>query len=174
MNDLKKNDGLEIIQGDRTSVSKPQKTVPDPVKTPPGPPRPLRSWERQEEAAKMEKESEALDHTHDTSKKSQADKEKKPSWRQLEIYSAVAGPGYIRRSPIQCWFNTFMIMNLPIIGWIYLLILALTKKDQRKDFARAYLVYKLVFFLVALAIIAFVLYSSMDLADQLLQYMNML
>lgn len=172
MNDLKKNDGLEIIQGNRTSISKPQTTVPDPVKDHPGPPRPLRSWERQEASADTEKESQ--DHIHGASKRPQADKEKKPSWRQLEIYSDVAGPGYIRRSPIQCWFNTFMIMNLPIIGWIYLLILALTKKDQRKDFARAYLVYKLVFFLVALAIIAFVLYSSMDLADQLLQYMNML
>ena len=68
-----------------------------------------------------------------------------------------------------------MIMNLPIIGWIYLLILALKKNgDQRKDFARAYLVYKLVFLIVALAILALFLYIGLELADNLLQYMEML
>lgn len=176
MNELKKNDGLEIIQGNRTSTTKLQKTVPAPVKShpEPQPPKPLRSWERQETPREAEKGKEVRDHFPDTSKKAKAGKEKKPSWRQLEVYSTVAGPGYIRRSPIQCWFNTFMIMNIPIIGWIYLLILALTKKNQRKDFARAYLVYKLVFFLIALAIIALILYSSMGMADQLLQYINML
>lgn len=82
---------------------------------------------------------------------------------------------FVRRSPIQSWFNTFMIMNIPIIGWIYLFILAVSRKsDQKKDFARAYLVYKLVFFLVALAMLALVLYSGMEVADRLLRYMNML
>lgn len=83
--------------------------------------------------------------------------------------------GYIRRSSIQSWFNTFMIMNIPLIGWIYLLILALRKNsDQRKDFARAYLVYKLVFFLVALGILIVLMYSGMEVVDRLLRYMNML
>ena len=86
----------------------------------------------------------------------------------------MAAEGYIRRSSIQSWFTTFMIMNIPIIGWIYLFILALSKKDQRKDFAKAYLVYKLVFLLMALAIIAFFLYAGMEAADLLLQYINML
>lgn len=82
---------------------------------------------------------------------------------------------FVQRSPIQSWFNTFMIMNIPIIGWIYLFILAVSRKsDQKKDFARAYLVYKLVFFLVALAMLALVLYSGMEVADRLLRYMNML
>ena len=78
-------------------------------------------------------------------------------------------------APIRSWFCTFMIMNLPIIGWIYLLILALRKKgDQRKDFAKAYLVYKLVFLIVALAILAVLLYFGLEMADNLLEYMEML
>ncbi len=86
-----------------------------------------------------------------------------------------ADPVCYRRAPIRTWFCTFMIMNLPIIGWIYLLILALKKNgDQRKDFARAYLVYKLVFLIVALAILALFLYIGLELADNLLQYMEML
>ena len=78
-------------------------------------------------------------------------------------------------APIRSWFCTFMIMNLPFIGWIYLLILALRKKgDQRKDFAKAYLVYKLVFLIVALAILAILLYFGLEMADNLLEYMEML
>ena len=172
MNNLDKDDKLEIIQGDRTSTSKILRTVPEPVKSPPEPRQPLRSSERQEKGSLLAEEPSS--DPPKGAKNSKEKKEKAPSWRQLEVYSSVDGPGYIRRSPIQCWFNTFMIMNLPVIGWIYLLILALSKKDQRKDFARAYLVYKLVFFLVALGIIALLLYSSMDIADRLLQYINML
>ena len=86
-----------------------------------------------------------------------------------------ADPVCCRRAPLRTWFCTFMIMNLPIIGWIYLLFLALKKNgDQRKDFARAYLVYKLVFLIVALAILALFLYIGLELADNLLQYMEML
>lgn len=107
-------------------------------------------------------------------KKTAKSKTPKKSWQQREILSSAEEPGYIRRSPARSWFNTFMIMNIPIIGWLYLLILAFGKKDQRKDFAKAYLIYKLVFLLVALAIIAVLLHFGMEAADQLLQYMDML
>lgn len=107
--------------------------------------------------------------------KSPAEKQKpEAKGKKAALHSDTATEGYIRRSSIQSWFNTFMIMNIPIIGWIYLFILALSKKDQRKDFAKAYLVYKLVFLLMALAIIAFFLYAGMEAADLLLQYINML
>ena len=50
------------------------------------------------------------------------------------------------RMPPRRWFLTFMCMNIPIVGWIYLLCLAFGKKEnQLRDFAKAYLVYKLVF-----------------------------
>ena len=96
-------------------------------------------------------------------------------WKEKEVYSTAAAPAYVRRSPISSWFSTLMIMNLPIIGWFYLLVLALRKNgDQRRDFARAYLVYKLVFFLAALVVIAIAMYFSMGLLDQFLEYINML
>lgn len=90
-------------------------------------------------------------------------------------FSEVEGPGYIRRSSIRSWFQTFMIMNIPIAGWFYLLYLAVSKRsDQRKDFAKAYLIYKLVFLLVALAILAILMYVGLDAADKVLRYMDML
>ena len=106
-------------------------------------------------------------------KKEKKEKKKKKSRNEKDV--EMQNDGYIRRSSIQSWFNTFMIMNIPIIGWIYLLILALKRNsDQRKDFARAYLVYKLVFFLVALGILIVLMYGGMEIVDRLLRYMNML
>ena len=73
------------------------------------------------------------------------------------------------------WFFTFMCMNLPIIGWLYLLGLAFGKKQtDRRNFARAYLFYKLVFLLVSVLIIGILVYIGLDLLDQLLAYMEML
>ncbi len=105
---------------------------------------------------------------------SEKDMKQNESRKQKKVLSAAEEPGYIRRSPARSWFNTFMIMNIPIIGWFYLLILAFGKKDQRKDFAKAYLIYKLVLLLIALVIVALLLHIGIDAADQLLQYIDML
>lgn len=94
---------------------------------------------------------------------------------KTEPLTSSSEPEFFSPVPLRIWFCTFMIMNLPIIGWIYLLILALRKNgDQRQDFAKAYLLYKLVFLLVALAILAVLLFIGLELADNLLEYMEML
>lgn len=125
-----------------------------------------------EEMPKNEEE-----HKKEQLKKASGFKKKEPKEKTKEKKEKVedAEENYIRRSPIRSWFNTFMIMNIPIIGWFYLLILALRKDmDQRKDFARAYLVYKTIFFFVALGILIVLMYTGMEVADRLLRYMNML
>lgn len=79
------------------------------------------------------------------------------------------------RIPPRKWFFTFMCMNIPIIGWIYLLTKAFGKKDNPlKDFSRAYLLYKLVFLIVALVILGIVAYIGLGILDELLAYMEML
>ena len=51
--------------------------------------------------------------------KSPAEKQKpEAKGKKAALHSDTAAEGYIRRSSIQSWFNTFMIMNIPIIGWI--------------------------------------------------------
>lgn len=73
------------------------------------------------------------------------------------------------------WFFTFMCMNIPIIGWIYLLFLAFGKKyPERRIFARAYLFYKLIFLIVSVLILGVLIYIGLDLLDQLIAYMEML
>lgn len=86
-----------------------------------------------------------------------------------------AGYGVYGRIPPRRWFLTFMCMNIPIAGWIYLLHLAFSKKrHQLRDFARAYLIYKLIFLIVALILLGILVYVGLGLADKLLAYMDML
>lgn len=83
-------------------------------------------------------------------------------------------PAHIETRPYY-WFFTFMCMNIPIAGWIYLLYLAFNKKKtDRRYFARAYLFYKLLFLLVAAVILGILLYFGLQVMDQLLDYMEML
>lgn len=73
------------------------------------------------------------------------------------------------------WFITFMCMNLPLVGWIYLLRLAFRKeRTERQNFARAYLFYKLVFLGVSALILGILIWIGLDILDQLLAYMEML
>lgn len=85
------------------------------------------------------------------------------------------GAASAAEASVHRWFFTFMCMNLPIIGWFYLLGLAFSKKrTDRRNFARAYLFYKLVFLLASALIVGILVYIGLDLLDQLLAYMEML
>lgn len=77
--------------------------------------------------------------------------------------------------PASKWFFTFMCMNIPVIGWLYLLSKAFGKKEnQLRDFAKAYLLYKLVFLVISLVLLGILIYVGLDIADKLLAYMEML
>lgn len=81
----------------------------------------------------------------------------------------------LANASVGSWFFTFMCMNIPIIGWFYLFFLAFNKKKtDRRNFARAYLFYKLIFLLVAAVILGCVVYIGLGYLDMLLQYMEML
>lgn len=73
------------------------------------------------------------------------------------------------------WFFTFMCMNMPVVGWFYLFYKARHEEDPaRKEFARAYLFYKLVFLIAGLVVLLILIWIGLGLLDQLLAYMEML
>ncbi len=73
------------------------------------------------------------------------------------------------------WYVTFMCMSVPILGWIYLLIIAFTDKDPgRKQFARAWLLYKLTILLACITLIAVSVHMLIPYMEQLLNYMEAL
>ena len=76
---------------------------------------------------------------------------------------------------VRSWFFTFMCMNMPIVGWFYLFHKARYEEDPaRKGFARAYLFYKLVFFIAGAVVLLILIWIGLGLLDQLLAYMEML
>ena len=76
---------------------------------------------------------------------------------------------------VRSWFFTFMCMNMPIVGWCYLFHKARYEEDPaRKEFARAYLFYKLVFFIAGAVVLLILIWIGLGLLDQLLAYMEML
>lgn len=73
------------------------------------------------------------------------------------------------------WFVTLMCMNIPVIGWFYLIILAFSKSaGAKKGFARAYILYKFIFLLITLAILAVAVHYGLEFLDKVLAYMEML
>lgn len=76
---------------------------------------------------------------------------------------------------VRSWFFTFMCMNMPIVGWFYLFHKARYEEDPaRKEFARAYLFYKLVFFIAGAVVLLILIWIGLGLLDQLLAYMEIL
>ena len=76
---------------------------------------------------------------------------------------------------VRSWFFTFMCMNMPIVGWFYLFHEARQEEDPaRKEFARAYLFYKLVFLIAGAIVLLILIWIGLGLLDQLLAYMEML
>ena len=76
---------------------------------------------------------------------------------------------------VRSWFFTFMCMNMPIVGWFYLFHKARYEEDPaQKEFARAYLFYKLVFFIAGAVVLLILIWIGLGLLDQLLAYMEML
>ncbi len=76
---------------------------------------------------------------------------------------------------VRSWFFTFMCMNMPIVGWFYLFHKARYEEDPaRKEFARAYLFYKLVFFIAGAVVLLILIWIGLGLLDQLLAYREML
>ncbi len=73
------------------------------------------------------------------------------------------------------WFQTICFIHVPVVGFIYMLVLAIRKSTPpvKKDFAKAYLLYRILVLLLAVALL-FVLYRiGLDLIDGLLSFAKM-
>ena len=80
-----------------------------------------------------------------------------------------------QKASVHHWFFTFMWINIPVIGWFYLFYLAFNRKNtSRRNFARAYLLYKLLSVLLSAALLAALVYVGIQVADKVLAYMEML
>lgn len=72
------------------------------------------------------------------------------------------------------WFQTICLLNIPIFGFFYMLVLAIRKDTppQKKSFAAAYILYRVLVLFLALTIL-FLLYKiGLNFVDEILQYVE--
>ena len=72
------------------------------------------------------------------------------------------------------WFQTLCLMHIPFFGFFYMLVLAIRRETppQKKSFAAAYVLYRVLVMLLALTIL-FILYRiGLSFVDELLQYVR--
>lgn len=74
----------------------------------------------------------------------------------------------------QEWYRMFLCMGIPIIGFFYLLGISKSKNETKRDFAKAYLKYKLVKFIAAVILLIILIWISIPYVDKLLAYIEML
>ena len=80
-----------------------------------------------------------------------------------------------KKSSVISWYLTFVCLSIPFFGWIYLFIIMFSKKQEdKKNFARGYLLYKLTILIVTLLITYFIINISIPIINDLLAYMEML
>lgn len=73
------------------------------------------------------------------------------------------------------WYMTFMYMGIPIIGWIYMLIVSFASKSViKRRFARAYLLYRLTILVACVCVILIGIHIAIPYAEWLLNYIEML
>ena len=122
----------------------------------------------------------AAGHTTDLSGKNRTARQISESGAGKKTFFKKRSTGHSARErwwdpSVRSWFYTFMCMNMPVVGWFYLFHEAKHEEDpQRKEFARAYLFYKLVFLITGLVVLLILLLIGLGLLDQLLAYMEML
>ena len=78
-----------------------------------------------------------------------------------------------KRRLIRTWYKTFMYMNIPIIGWIYLFFKS-RKNTETREFCKAYLLYKLTILFVCILLIIVGVMIAIPYIRQLLDYIEIL
>ena len=72
------------------------------------------------------------------------------------------------------WFQILCLMNIPVFGFIYMFVLAVrsTTPAERKAFARAYILYRILVLILA-GTILYVLYRvGLSFVDGMLQFVK--
>lgn len=80
-----------------------------------------------------------------------------------------------KQADSQNWFSTLTYIGIPIIGFIYLIILSRSKSQPiKQDFAKAYIKFKLLHLAIVFIFLCIIVYVSIPYIDKLLSYMELL
>ena len=113
--------------------------------------------EKKEEKAKVLKD----DGKIDKAELSEMSEEQKQNIREMKVKKA----GHIGN-----WFQTFCYMRIPVIGFIYILVMAFSKKtpEYKKEFAKGYILYKILVWILAIVLLYCLYKVGLDFVDGML------
>ena len=99
--------------------------------------------------------------TKDKNDKTEMSEEQKQNIREMKVKKA----GHIGN-----WFQTFCYMRKPVIGFIYILVMAFSKKtpEYKKEFAKGYILYKVLVWILAIVLLYCLYKVGLDFVDGML------
>lgn len=70
------------------------------------------------------------------------------------------------------WFQILCFQNIPVVGFVYMLVLAVRRNTpvERKAYAKAYILYRLLVMFLAVVILFGIYKVGLDFVDGILQY----
>jgi cation transport ATPase len=126
--------------------------------------------ERKSELPGAERIHELAEKKQQRQAKKTKEKEKKVRRKFQKSYQSAVAFDDADGVSVSQWFLSVCWMKIPVIGFIYLLVMAFYPKTHpaKKNFARGYLVYRVLVLLLAVTIL-YVLYKiGLNFVDQLL------
>lgn len=81
---------------------------------------------------------------------------------------------FVRAAEIGRWFQTICWINIPVIGFLYLLVLLISRNTSkhRKDFILGYLLYKLLVWILAILLVFGLYKMGINFIDGMLNYVE--
>lgn len=81
---------------------------------------------------------------------------------------------FLRAAEVGRWFQTICWLNIPIIGFFYLLVLLISKdtSKHRKDFILGYFLYKLLVWILAILLVYGLYKMGINFIDGMLNYVS--
>ncbi len=72
------------------------------------------------------------------------------------------------------WFQTICWINIPIIGFLYIIKLAVSKKTppEKQNFARGYLIYRILVFILAITVLYCLYRLGLGFIDGMLDFVK--
>ena len=123
---------------------------------------------------KNQKKQEKLRRKQEKEAQNQLHRKEKKKKRFNQAYQNAVAFDDAEGVTVSEWFLSICWIKIPIVGFIYILILALSRKTHqaKKNFARGYLIYRCLVIILSLTIL-YVLYQvGLSFVDELLSFVK--
>lgn len=135
-----------------------------------------RGWKAKVQPEGAEKKSDIVEPVHEDNK----ELEKTKSVEKKSPEKKVKDPEKTKRrveawGRMGAWFQTICWVHIPIFGFWYMVVLAIRKKtpQEKKDFARGYILYKILVYLMALTILYIFYRMGLSFVESVLRYVDL-